>query len=54
MLGLLESKIFVAYLILKMEYDIDLDPELQGKDKLNFNMNNAQMKLHVRATKIFN
>ena len=51
-LGLLESKLFVAYVILKMQYDVDLDPELHGKDKLYFNLNNVECHLKVRATNI--
>ena len=51
MLGLLEAKIFVAYVTLKLGFELDLEPDLQGKKGLSYSISNDN-KLHVRVNRI--
>ena len=48
----METKILVVYVLLKMDFDMELEPELQGKDKLSLNVGNSAAKFHVRTKTI--
>ena len=47
-LGLLESKICVAYVALKMAFELDQEPELRGRRNIVYTLAN-EFKLHVRV-----
>ena len=50
-LALLEIRVFIALLLLKMDFELDLEPELQGIEAVSFQVSMPH-KLHVRITKL--
>ena len=50
-LAMLEMRVFIALLLLKMDFEFDLDPELEGFENVSF-MVSMPNKLHVRVKKL--
>ena len=50
-LAWLETKIMVAYVMLKLQFELDLDPELKGKEGLSFAFP-ARNRLHIKIKKV--
>ena len=50
-LAMLEMRVFIAYLLLKMDFELDLEPELEGIEHVSFQVS-LPSKLHVRILKL--
>ena len=51
MLGLLEAKTLLAFVMLKMSFELDLDPELENAELLSFGLG-TQNDIHVKLNKL--
>ena len=50
-LAMLEMRVFISFLLLKMDFELDLEPELKGVNHISFQVG-MPYKLHVRITKL--
>ena len=50
-LAMLEMRVFLAFLFLKMDFELALEPELADFEDISF-MVSTPNKLHVRVTKL--
>ena len=50
-IAFLEMRVFITYLLLKLDFKLDLEPELKDCDHVSFAVSTPN-KLHVRVTKV--